>query len=366
MKYAPRLPLAALILVASCSTPTRTGWTAYNAGDFPAAMRAWQSEAEIGDADSQYLVGTLFDEGRGVRGDARRAAEWYRLAAKQGHAPAENNLGLLIAKGEVAGTHAEAAALFAEAVESDFAPAECNLGLMHLLGVGVDKDLERAHDLLFLAARQGDMQAERLLGTVYDRGLGVEPSPGRARMWYRRAAEQGSATARLQLGLLYLEGRGVPASESLALRWIRPAAEVGLCEAEYAMGWLLRHGVEVGAPGEAVAWIESAAQKDFAPAQAEIGLMHLGGDGVTPNDVLATEWLRKSANQNYSIAQYNLAQCYVEGRGVPVDMDEAELLFRRAANGGLTEAKARLDGLWQPESLVKVVACTGLEFRRND
>jgi TPR repeat protein len=42
----------------------------------------------------------MYGKGLGVPKDPGEAIKWYRLAAEQGHASAQNNLGLLLANGE--------------------------------------------------------------------------------------------------------------------------------------------------------------------------------------------------------------------------------------------------------------------------
>jgi TPR repeat protein len=55
--------------------------------------------AAQGDADAQYSLGILYDNGTGVAQDDTEAAKWFRLAADQGYAKAQNNLGALYARG---------------------------------------------------------------------------------------------------------------------------------------------------------------------------------------------------------------------------------------------------------------------------
>ena len=62
----------------------KTGWTAYQKEDFRAALSAWQPLAESGNPQAQFNVGHLFDEGKGVAQDSRRAVAWWRKAAEQG------------------------------------------------------------------------------------------------------------------------------------------------------------------------------------------------------------------------------------------------------------------------------------------
>ena len=51
------------------------------------------------DADAQYSLGILYDNGTGVAQDDTEAAKWFRLAADQGYAKAQNNLGVLYERG---------------------------------------------------------------------------------------------------------------------------------------------------------------------------------------------------------------------------------------------------------------------------
>jgi S1-C subfamily serine protease len=78
---------------------TEDGWTAYDTGDYARAFELWSTLAEKGDADAQYLVGYLYDDGLGVEHDLAEAAHWYRMAAEQQHTHAQFNLAIFYADG---------------------------------------------------------------------------------------------------------------------------------------------------------------------------------------------------------------------------------------------------------------------------
>ncbi|MEQ8767429.1 MAG: tetratricopeptide repeat protein [Planctomycetota bacterium] len=156
-----------LSFIAACQTSKQRGWTAYDRGDFEGALESWRPLAEAGDADSQYLVGLIHDEGRGVPVDPRQAAIWYRMAAEQGHAPAQNNLGVLHFRGKgVPQSFDEAAQWYAKAAVQGFAPAQNNLGVLYLFGQAVPQDPGQAHSLIAKAALLGDGKAQRTLTSV--------------------------------------------------------------------------------------------------------------------------------------------------------------------------------------------------------
>ncbi len=58
-----------------------------------AQAAAWyRRAANQGDADAQYSLGRLYENGTGVPKDTAQAAAWYRKAADQGHADAKQRL----------------------------------------------------------------------------------------------------------------------------------------------------------------------------------------------------------------------------------------------------------------------------------
>lgn len=64
-----------------------------------AALRLWRLAAEQGNASAQHNLGAMYDKGRGVPQDYAEAAKWFRLPAKQGNAQAQNNLCAMYDKG---------------------------------------------------------------------------------------------------------------------------------------------------------------------------------------------------------------------------------------------------------------------------
>ena len=56
-------------------------------------IRPLRASAEAGEADAQYRYAERCRTGDGVPQDFTQAAFWYRKAAEQGHAEAQNDLG---------------------------------------------------------------------------------------------------------------------------------------------------------------------------------------------------------------------------------------------------------------------------------
>jgi TPR repeat protein len=73
----------------------RAGLSAFNGGDFAAAMRLWRPLADRNDPRSQAGIGFMYHRGLGVKTDDVQAAFWLRKAAEQGQAEGQMMLGNL-------------------------------------------------------------------------------------------------------------------------------------------------------------------------------------------------------------------------------------------------------------------------------
>ena len=104
MEQRPTSILAALAIFAQALTLIAP-WVP---GQDPDRIAEIRRLADQGDVDAQFTLGTIYsfsqiiyaNGGRaGPESDPAEAAKWYRLAAGQGHAIAQNNLGLIYANG---------------------------------------------------------------------------------------------------------------------------------------------------------------------------------------------------------------------------------------------------------------------------
>lgn len=159
------LGVAAMLILAA--TPAvadvKAGVDAWSRGDFTAAVNAWRGAAIAGDADAQFNLAQAYKLGRGVPTDLAMAESWYRKAAAQGHAQAEDNLGLTLFQ---EGKKAEAQPWLEKSVARDERRAELVLGTMLFNGDTITKDWPRAYALVTRASQQGLPQASQTLAQM--------------------------------------------------------------------------------------------------------------------------------------------------------------------------------------------------------
>ena len=67
--------------------------------NYAEAAKWYQLAASEGYADAQFNLGVMYEEGQAMAQNYAEAVRWYRLAASQGNALAQNNLGVKYALG---------------------------------------------------------------------------------------------------------------------------------------------------------------------------------------------------------------------------------------------------------------------------
>lgn len=237
-------------------------------GIFKPAEESKVSELEKlageGNPVAQNMLGNAAAAGRGGAKDYARAAKWYRQAADQGYAPAQNNLGWLYLEG----------------------------------GWGVSKDEAEALNWMHKAADQGYAIAQANLAWVYEGGRGVNQDEARAYTWKRKAAESGYAPGEYNLGVAFERGDGVPKDEAQAAAWYLKAAEQGFAPAQEALASLYQEGRGVPKnPAEVLVWRRKAAAQGHGTALYQLGRMYAEGDGVAADKAKAAEFYKKAADQ---------------------------------------------------------------------
>ncbi len=125
---------AAVVLVLALALPApvlaadfETGWKAYQRAYYATAWEEWRPLAEQGDANAQYYLGVMHQNGEGVSQNYAEAAKWFRLAAEQG-----------------------------------YAAAQAKLAVAYYLGRGVPQDYVLSHMWCNLSAAQGNKDGAKL------------------------------------------------------------------------------------------------------------------------------------------------------------------------------------------------------------
>jgi len=120
-----------------------------------------------GHAQSESILGQLYEKGIGVEKNSDKAAVYYKLAAQKGVKEAQARLGMMLYKGEgLAKNPKEASKWLKKAAAQNVAEAQYNLGNMYLKGDGVPMNLQEGSSWLRRAAANGFKSAETALADL--------------------------------------------------------------------------------------------------------------------------------------------------------------------------------------------------------
>jgi len=239
---------------------------------------------ELSNPDSQYTLGVMYVDGKGVEKDPTTAVQWFLKAARQNH------------------------------IEAQF-----RLGEMYKEGIGVKADPKEAKIWLAKAADGGLSKASRVLKDILDAedkkilNREVETLRNSPIYPYLLSAKKGDTQAKYQVGMMYLEGEDAPKDTIEGMRWLQSAAINNHIQAQLKLGEIYLHGVdkiERDYP-VAVKWLTKAAESGEADAQYYLGDIYRKGLGVEKSNAEAVKWFRLAAKQGHSKARKQLGGCKI-------------------------------------------------------
>ncbi|MGD0521158.1 MAG: tetratricopeptide repeat protein [Terracidiphilus sp.] len=316
-------------------------------------IAALKAKAESDDAESQFSLGSIYENGQGVPQDYAQAAEWYRKAAESGNVRAQDQLAYLYDQGSgVPQDDAQAAFWMRKAAEQGDSWAQWSLGTLYSEGLGVSRDDKLAALWWRKAAAQGVKEAQKKLAdsgdTEAQRQVGSdfesECKYSQAAFWLRKAAGRGDPEAQYKLGHLYSAGHGVPQDKNLAAVWWRKAADQGNANAQSSLGLAYINGDGVPSDfGAAAFWLRRSAEQGNVHGQTLLSIAYEVGWGVPKDYAQAAAWTQKAAEQGDASAQGHLGDMYRDGQGVPQSLILAEFWYGKAASQGNADAQNALE-----------------------
>jgi len=196
--------------------------------DYQSVVKWLRASAAQGNVHAEYLLGYLYEHGKGLPQDYAKAAENYLAAALQGHSPSENNLGSLYLRGQgVPKDTGQALEWYLASARHGNPIGQCNLATLYYLGSGIPRDYEEGAKWFRAAAESGSVEAQNSLGVSYYKGRGVALDYTEAARWLRLAAQHGLPIAKTNLAYLYEQGRGLPLDYVAAYTWYSRALAAG-------------------------------------------------------------------------------------------------------------------------------------------
>ena len=157
------------------------------------------------------------------------------------------------------------------------------------------------------------------------------PRPGDLERWLQQASE-GDVDAQFAYAFVHYRGIGVAQNYELARQWFAPAAAQGHVESAFFLGAMLANGWGgIKDSAGAVPLYLKAAEANYMPAQNNLGLMYLNGEGVPQNFAEARFWISvadlngsdkseeilkklepQMSNADFELASWKLSQWHIK------------------------------------------------------
>lgn len=278
---------------------------------------------------AEFIRGMWLEFGKfGHRIDKKEAFLAYSRASERGYSRADYRIGMQF---ESSNDALKAVKYYQQGVEKGDSASCYRLGMMTLLGQhGQLQDYEHGLNLIYMSAKTADENAPQgayVLGMLQAHQMPQVTIPERylprdipgAKANIEKAAFLGFAKAQLKMGSAYeLCELGCSFDPALSLHYNALAARQGEPEAELAISkWFL-----------------------------------CGHEGLfEKNEEMAFTYAQRAALSGFATAQFALGYYYEVGIYVPVNFGEAKEWYRKASQGGNSDAEGRVEAISRSKTL---------------
>ncbi|HGH5992087.1 tetratricopeptide repeat protein [Morganella morganii] len=265
--------------------------------------RYWfEKAAEQNNADALFYLGSYYIHGSGVEKNKEKGLSLYKKASELGSSRAMNNLAL---QEEKEGRVEDAILLYKRAIKYGYAEAILNLGDAYQN----NGEFNRSEDIFLSALDKNDwIKSEALskLGDLYSRTDFKNFDIKKSEFFYLESVRLNNSVAMNNLGVLYLNNN------------------------EYTKSF---------------SYIKMAADKNLPDAINNLGSLYQHGYGVEQNYAKAISLYKKSAEMGSPGGYFNLGSLYEHGDGVKQDNNKAIEYYEKALAAGHYPAQERIDFL---------------------
>lgn len=219
------------------------------------ALRWFKMAADADDVQAQMYCAAAYLYGVGVKKNPMVARRYYIAAAKNGNSIAQYTLAEYFIDSRHAGNKKLGLIWLNKSVEQNNPRAQLRLGELYATGTLVSRDLDKAKELITLAASQDYVPAMYQLGEMANKQNNLDL----AKDWFQKAADKNYNPAKIALAKLYFQ------------------AKSPLYDTKKGFLWMLK-----------------AAQSGSHDAQLQLAAMYKEGDVLTADEHLAKEWKEKA------------------------------------------------------------------------
>ena len=324
-----------------------TGLIYKNAGHYQQAIKYFQKAVELGDAKGYVNLGSLYEDGKGVKQDYSQTIKFYKKACDSNLAEACYGVANSYYSGKkIKQDFVSAKYYYEKACNAEYAASCAMLGVLYYYGEGVKKDVSSSEFFIMKACRLGDKTScdsykttkavnlnKEHLNWLFDDCLenenvscqrlidsGILPS-------VKKCDKETCST----VGLIYKAAKHY----QQAIKYYEKACKLndewgcGPLADFYTYGLGVEQNYNI-----AFKFTKKACDLNLAGACANVGISYKQGQGVRQDFVNARKYFEKACNTNDAGACNNLGVLYYQGQGVKQNRSMAKKFFDKACDLG--------------------------------
>lgn len=340
------------------------------ANDYKNAVKWHKKAAKPGHLDAEFQLGYIYQEGLGeIERNPYKARKYYEPLAASGNAAALNNLANLYNDGRgVRQDYKKALDLYLKSAKKGNPLAMFHAGIIYYKGHQNSRNNEmEAAEWIEKSAKAGHLPAIIKMGHFSRKGIGVEPDNIKAMEWYKKAAQAGSEKGDYWVGRSHLMNYSSPKELDLAIASLEKAAQKRHFFKAYfylAEAYRKQGSEQIN---NAISWYEKAAEGNYLPAQIALGNLYEQGQEIKQDHKEAFKWYEKASkrlesparqmkDQYFAAVNISMARILRKGEGIKHDLGKAaKMLFNTLEYGeNCDEAVRELADMYRNgEGLVK-------------
>jgi TPR repeat protein len=217
------------------------GYAEFKMGHYDNARKIWQALGQRGNAEANFNLGILYEDGLGVSQNLAQALLYYETAAINGSFKAQYRLGLLYFVGKtVPQDNIKAKRWLTQAaaggdrdsiemleILSGASSSQRDKEFLRAETAHASSDYIQAANIWQRLADDNDTISRTRLAWLYEKGQGVNRDLKRAAVLFRQSAVDGDADAQYALAIMLRTGKGQPKDLQESELWLQRAADLG-------------------------------------------------------------------------------------------------------------------------------------------
>lgn len=290
----------------------------------------------------KYKLGKMYNQGKGIDIDYKKAAYYFKQASDEGNSFAQYSLAGLYKTGRgVEQNNSLAFNYYSKAAENDNTYALLELGQIYSKGISVNVDQEKAFlyntkafkSFLRLDMKNPDALVKYRIGKMYIDGIGTTKNIDLGIKYLEEAANLNNEYALNTLSKIYLDKNSKYFSVDYALKYLNKGAKLNNKNAQYNLGKLyLNKDYGIVNISKGIKLLQMSADNDNLYAGLTLAEFYYKQSKTYFNIDKVKTYLSKASQSENSYVLYALGKLYLNKNYESYDIEKGISCLEKASN----------------------------------